>query len=837
MGALVQINGVTQRRAVVPFGSTVTLTNAAPAGSSQKWEVIDYPTDLDDTAPDFVTNFGAWVAAADGSYFVNQSSGPFGSVTFKPDVTGPYLVKLTSNEGATVVQTAVIRVVEVHSGEHLPAAGETTEEDLRQGHKKVFNLREKRMAKRMQGYIRVANVSGSPIPRGKVVRLTATVDAHTITPASNPGGTTAAKGEKVYTITVADNTAAGAQTGDYAILDETLANNQVGWAQKFGLFEGKGDVNYTGFTVNNRIYFDSAGNQVNAPPGTGASIPVGTLLENGSTGSLSIALAGVSVNELVTGRAGGNGIVFGTQAGDGGTVTSTSNATKGPITFGAPTAMMVINESLTVDSAVGVLDRINLPAVTVTLTGNTAINSAVGFNYVNISPPTVTAANPIVLTHSATVYVGGPPVLAGTGPASATNLSAVRIGGTWTNTGGTGRGLRHTTTFAPTSGIGSFVGEEIAYTVNQTGGANGTVTGLIVNATETAVVGAHRLADLQVGGISKLLVTNAGVLAGGATASGNLTLTSTINATKGQIIFDSTTGMVWDSTNLVLKIGNVAVDTAYNLDICDSTRGSFKWGNATIKGALSWSGSGSVSLGAVSAHATAFFAGGSERGRILSTGEWVVTTSLNGSTSASGNLTLASTTNATKGLIQFDSSTGLVWDGTNKCLGVGKTPGSANPIDVTASGNPIYRFVGTTSGGLTTVQCGSNSTSTLLKAYGSTTGGTTVMGLTDTGAGGLSISATGIAFVYSSSASDLVLGTNNLERARLDSAGNIFLGKAALVTTATDGFPFISTCAGPPTGVPTGKTGMVPLIYDSTNHKLYIYDGGWKGGTAPGAWS
>jgi hypothetical protein len=32
-------------------------------------------------------------------------------------------------------------------------------------------------------------------------------------------------------------------------------------------------------------------------------------------------------------------------------------------------------------------------------------------------------------------------------------------------------------------------------------------------------------------------------------------------------------------------------------------------------------------------------------------------------------------------------------------------------------------------------------------------------------------------------------------------------------------------------------TGAAAMVYDTTNHKLYIYDGGWKGGTAPGAWS
>jgi len=54
---------------------------------------------------------------------------------------------------------------------------------------------------------------------------------------------------------------------------------------------------------------------------------------------------------------------------------------------------------------------------------------------------------------------------------------------------------------------------------------------------------------------------------------------------------------------------------------------------------------------------------------------------------------------------------------------------------------------------------------------------------------------------------------------------------AALATTATAGFLYIPTCAGPPTGVPTAYTGKVAQVYDTTNNKLYCYNGAWKGVT------
>lgn len=53
--------------------------------------------------------------------------------------------------------------------------------------------------------------------------------------------------------------------------------------------------------------------------------------------------------------------------------------------------------------------------------------------------------------------------------------------------------------------------------------------------------------------------------------------------------------------------------------------------------------------------------------------------------------------------------------------------------------------------------------------------------------------------------------------------------RAALATNAVDGFLYVPTCAGMPTGTPTAYTGRIPLIVDSTNSKLYFYSGGaWK---------
>ena len=54
-------------------------------------------------------------------------------------------------------------------------------------------------------------------------------------------------------------------------------------------------------------------------------------------------------------------------------------------------------------------------------------------------------------------------------------------------------------------------------------------------------------------------------------------------------------------------------------------------------------------------------------------------------------------------------------------------------------------------------------------------------------------------------------------------------GTSALATTATEGFMHVQSCAGAPTGVPASiPTGQIPMVYDSTNHRIYFYSGSWR---------
>lgn len=59
-----------------------------------------------------------------------------------------------------------------------------------------------------------------------------------------------------------------------------------------------------------------------------------------------------------------------------------------------------------------------------------------------------------------------------------------------------------------------------------------------------------------------------------------------------------------------------------------------------------------------------------------------------------------------------------------------------------------------------------------------------------------------------------------------DGNGNVYTKAGS--TAMTDGFIRIPSAAGVPSGVPTNISGTVPLYYDSTNNRIYVYNGGWK---------
>lgn len=63
--------------------------------------------------------------------------------------------------------------------------------------------------------------------------------------------------------------------------------------------------------------------------------------------------------------------------------------------------------------------------------------------------------------------------------------------------------------------------------------------------------------------------------------------------------------------------------------------------------------------------------------------------------------------------------------------------------------------------------------------------------------------------------------------------GSLVIGNTALAVSAVGGFLYSPSCSGTPTGVPVGKTGTVPTVYDTLNDKLYFYNGSWKSQIGP----
>lgn len=104
----------------------------------------------------------------------------------------------------------------------------------------------------------------------------------------------------------------------------------------------------------------------------------------------------------------------------------------------------------------------------------------------------------------------------------------------------------------------------------------------------------------------------------------------------------------------------------------------------------------------------------------------------------------------------------------------------------------------------------------------------------------LGIDATDDLFKVAYASSNAILGTGDYFG--ISSAGNVVLNNAALTTSATDGFLYIATCAGAPSGVPTSYTGRMPIIIDTTNNAFYFYStGSWRtpsggGGTLDAAY-
>lgn len=105
------------------------------------------------------------------------------------------------------------------------------------------------------------------------------------------------------------------------------------------------------------------------------------------------------------------------------------------------------------------------------------------------------------------------------------------------------------------------------------------------------------------------------------------------------------------------------------------------------------------------------------------------------------------------------------------------------------------------------------------------------LGFNSTGtAGNITWGGTDLVLRAGSAFPNLRIEVNNgVQIALFTALNSVVLGAGAVGTTSVNGFVYIPSCPGTPTGVPTSFTGLVPLCVDSTNNKLYFYSGGaWR---------
>jgi len=212
---------------------------------------------------------------------------------------------------------------------------------------------------------------------------------------------------------------------------------------------------------------------------------------------------------------------------------------------------------------------------------------------------------------------------------------------------------------------------------------------------------------------------------------------------------------------------------------------------------------------------------------------------LYGGASANGDLTIEGTSHATK------TTSYVILQPTGGNVGVGTTaPGTSSIVAATkildvkgTSGYTNIRSYSTDSAGAAFFEMQNDLTrSFFLGTYGSTIAGT-LFGVARANTTFLTAWSNLTMAMGTKSSLPVYVGTNDVVRLTIPGAGGLVVGIAALATNATNGFLYIPTCAGTPTGVPTAQTGTVAMVFDTTNNKLYIYDGGWLGGTAPGAFT
>ncbi|KKN57385.1 hypothetical protein LCGC14_0562910, partial [marine sediment metagenome] len=179
---------------------------------------------------------------------------------------------------------------------------------------------------------------------------------------------------------------------------------------------------------------------------------------------------------------------------------------------------------------------------------------------------------------------------------------------------------------------------------------------------------------------------------------------------------------------------------------------------------------------------------------------------------------------ATGGLIAFSTALDVIggntkfkWDDVNERLGVGKAVPAFTIDAVDKASSTIQLF------------WGKNGINSQLQVTGSTAQKQRIFLSNGSASGGFemqTVAGGNDLHWLIDGANDLILKTNSVIRGRMTSGGNHFLsGEGGLAASATDGFPYVTSVAGIPTGTPTSETNMSPFVLNRTDNIWYFYDG------------
>jgi hypothetical protein len=168
----------------------------------------------------------------------------------------------------------------------------------------------------------------------------------------------------------------------------------------------------------------------------------------------------------------------------------------------------------------------------------------------------------------------------------------------------------------------------------------------------------------------------------------------------------------------------------------------------------------------------------------------------------------------------------------NSVTGTGSMVLSASPTLTGTLTAPTYTATGTTTAFAMPIGNANTIGQTAVSTHQAGNAGSVTFGISD-GGGFAGVKVTNVwGGTYSSQRTSILCGYGgafaSTECTRFEYDGSVVLGlQSANATTNTTGYVYIRTSAGAPTGVPTAYTGMVALQYDTTNKKLWVYDGGW----------